>query len=97
MSQPYQGASKAKDLSKEDRVELQKLTQEIQTRLQQLLAIGTRTLSGKEIKGAEVTEASFSAKPQGAAAARGSIVCKATDGEGNCVVYRDPPGVCEPC
>lgn len=96
MSQPYQGASKAKDLSKEDRVELQKLTQEIQSRLQQLLAIGTRTLSGKEIKGAEVTEVSISAKSEGAAAAR-SIVCKATDSDGNCVVYRDPPGVCEPC
>ena len=87
-------------LTDKDREQMQELTREIEARLFEIRAIMNRTFGtdmayqARELLG-EIVVLKIS-KKDGSDGDPIFVEVDVTDGKGNCGVYKDPPGVCEP-
>jgi hypothetical protein len=103
MSHEHATAQDEVKLSQPDRARMEKLQDEIQSRLQELHSLGMRVLGHKTAGPSEIAKTHITVSvppnaPAGTALATvRSIDITLDDGKGHCVRLKDPPGTCSNC
>lgn len=89
----------AVDLKSEDQERMQRLSEEVRGRLEEMALITARTLGTDKEKGARVQFLPVGLRPDGSENGDGVVlqVLSPADEGFECVCYKDPPGICFPC
>jgi hypothetical protein len=85
------------NLQSEDRARMQRLSEEVRGRLEEMALITTRTLGVDKKDGARVQFLPVQLRPDESGNGTVLQVLSPADEGFECVCYKDPPGICFPC
>jgi hypothetical protein len=85
------------DLKSEDRERMQRLSEEVRGRLEEMALITARTLGTDKKEGTRVQFLPVGLRPDDSGDGVVLQVLSPADEGFECICYKDPPGICFPC